>query len=76
MLYQGESSIKTTQKPRGEFNSHQKLKTKKWFSQNFVEHLIRVLKIFRVASERFRLSKYEQIIMTICGVAGLLDRSK
>ncbi len=36
----------------------------------FVEHLIRILKIFRVASERFRLnpSKYEQIIMTICGL--------
>lgn len=39
----------------------------------FVEHLIRVLKIFRVASERFRLnpSKYEQIILTICGVVRL-----
>jgi len=51
----------------------QKLKTKNGFSQNFVEHLIRVLKIFRVASERFRLnpSKYEQIIMTICGVVRL-----
>lgn len=36
----------------------------------FVEHLIRVIKIFRVASEKFRLNpiKYEQIIMTICGL--------
>ncbi len=36
----------------------------------FVEHLIRVIKIFRVASERFRLKtrKYEKIIMTICGL--------
>ncbi|APB34157.1 Transposase ISL2 family protein [Gloeomargarita lithophora Alchichica-D10] len=36
----------------------------------FVEHLIRLLKIFRVAQERFRLSsdKYDQIIMTICGL--------
>lgn len=36
----------------------------------FVEHLIRAIKIFRVASERFRLNpiKYEQIIMTICGL--------
>ncbi|MBA4451038.1 hypothetical protein FHK94_16960, partial [Cylindrospermopsis raciborskii CS-506_D] len=36
----------------------------------FVEHLIRVVKIFRVAQERFRLnsSKYEQVIMTICGL--------
>ncbi|MEG4459117.1 hypothetical protein [Microcoleus sp. N9_A1] len=39
----------------------------------FFEHLIRLLKIFRVASERFRLnpSKYEQIIMTICGIVRL-----
>jgi len=31
----------------------------------FVEHLIRVVKIFRIASERFRLNswKYEQIII-------------
>lgn len=36
----------------------------------FAEHLIRVIKIFRVASERFRLKprKYEQVIMTICGL--------
>jgi len=39
----------------------------------FVEHLIRVVKIFRIASERFRLNswKYEQIIMTICGIVRL-----
>jgi len=38
----------------------------------FVEHLIRVVKIFRIASERFRLNswKYEQIIM-ICGIVRL-----
>ena len=37
-------------------------------SRIFVEHLIRLVKIFRVAQERFRLNtqKYEQIIMTIC----------
>ena len=74
--YQGESSIKTpTKKPRkGELTPAQKLKNKKMASARiFGEHLIRVLKIFRVASERFRLnpSKYEQIIMTICGVVRL-----
>ncbi|MEA5612778.1 transposase family protein [Nodularia spumigena] len=39
----------------------------------FVEHLIRLVKIFRVAQERFRLnsSKYKQIIMTICGLVRL-----
>ncbi|QXE26049.1 transposase [Richelia sinica FACHB-800] len=39
----------------------------------FVEHLIRLVKVFRVAQERFRLHsrKYEQIIMTICGLVRL-----
>ncbi|MGD1702588.1 hypothetical protein [Dapis sp. BLCC M229] len=39
----------------------------------FVEHIIRLLQIFRVAQERFRLNseKYTQIIMTIC--AEMLD---
>lgn len=38
-----------------------------------VEHLIRVVKIFRVAQEKFRLNpkKYEQIIGTICGLVRL-----
>ncbi|BAY81515.1 hypothetical protein NIES267_09920 [Calothrix parasitica NIES-267] len=42
-------------------------------SRIFVEHLIRLVKIFRVAQERFRLksNKYEQIIMTICGIVRL-----
>lgn len=74
--YQGESSIKTpTKKPKkGELTPDQKLKNKEMASDRiFVEHLIRVLKIFRVASERFRLNpgKYEQIIMTICGLVRL-----
>ena len=36
----------------------------------YVEHLIRILKIFRVASERFRLHSgtYKQIILVICGL--------
>lgn len=39
----------------------------------FVEHLIRLVKIFRIAAARFRLNpgKYEQIIMTICGIVRL-----
>ncbi|MEB3215620.1 MAG: hypothetical protein VKN72_05070 [Nostocales cyanobacterium 94392] len=34
---------------------------------------MRLVKIFRIAQERFRLnsSKYEQIIMTICGLVRL-----
>jgi DDE superfamily endonuclease len=36
----------------------------------FVEHRIRSVKIFRVVQERFRLNpqKYEQVILTICGI--------
>ena len=39
----------------------------------FVEHLIRILKIFRIASERFRLNSknYEQVILTVCGLVRL-----
>ncbi len=39
----------------------------------FVEHLIRILKIFRIASERFRLNSkhYSQVILTICGLVRL-----
>ena len=71
--YIGEPSIKTPMKKpkKGELSLSQKKKNKEMASDRiFVEHLIRVLKIFRVASERFRLnpSKYEQIIMTICGL--------
>ena len=39
----------------------------------FIEHVIRILKIFRIAAERFRLKpgKYQQIILTICGLVRL-----
>lgn len=74
--YQGEAAIKTpTKKPKkGELTLAQKSKNKEMASDRiFVEHLIRVVKIFRIASERFRLNpwKYEQIIMTICGLVRL-----
>ena len=74
--YIGEPSIKTpAKKPKkGELTPDQKSKNKVMASNRiFVEHLIRVLKVFRVASERFRLNqgKYEQIIMTICGLVRL-----
>jgi hypothetical protein len=74
--YEGESSIKTPQKKpkKGELTLSQKEKNKELAQTRiFVEHLIRVIKIFRVASERFRLNprKYEQIIMTICGLVRL-----
>jgi hypothetical protein len=38
--------------------------------QSFVEHLIRLVKIFRVAAERFRLKidNYEPVILVVCGL--------
>lgn len=71
--YVGEPSIKTPRKKpnKKELTMSEKEKNKKLASDRiFVEHLIRIIKIFRVASERFRLNirKYEQIIMTICGL--------
>lgn len=71
--YSGEPSIKIpTKKPKkGELTLLQKQRNKELASERiFVEHLIRMIKIFRVASERFRLnsSKYEKVIMTICGL--------
>ena len=71
--YQGEVSIKTPMKKpqKGELSQSEKEKNKEMASERiFVEHLIRLVKIFRVASERFRLNprKYQQVIMTICGL--------
>ena len=47
----------------------------KVFSSNriFVEHLIRLVKIFQIASQRFKLKTnvYNDIILTICGLVRL-----
>lgn len=72
----GEPSIKTPQKKQKnqELTSEQKQLNKELSSERiFVEHIIRFVKIFRVAQERFRLNphKYEQIILTICGLVRL-----
>ena len=74
--YNGEESIKTPKKKpiKREFTLNEKERNKELASEQiFVEHLIRLVKIFRVAQERFRLNaqKYEQIIMTICGLVRL-----
>lgn len=74
--YEGEKSIKTPKKKpkKRELTPKELEKNKELASERiFVEHLIRLVKIFRVAQERFRLNghKYEQIIMTICGLVRL-----
>ena len=74
--YQGEELTKNPHKKpkKQELTPEQKERNKELASERiFVEHIIRLVKIFRVAQERFRLksSKYEQIIMTICGLIRL-----
>lgn len=74
--YTGESRIKTPKKKpkKRELTDSEKSQNREFASERiFVEHIIRLVKIFRVAQERFRLNsyKYEQIIMTICGLVRL-----
>lgn len=74
--YVGESQITTpTKKPKnGELTQEQKQDNKQISSQRiFVEHLIRVIKIFKIAQERFRLNKkrYKSVILTVCGLVRL-----
>lgn len=72
----GEDLINTPIKtPRnGKLTIDQKKENKEFSSKRvFVEHRIRSRKIFPVVQERFRLNpkKYEQVILTICGVVRL-----
>ena len=74
--YQGGENIKTPyNKPRnGELTAQQKAENKEFSSQRiFVEHVIRLVKIFRIAQQRFPLNSrtYEQVILTICGLVRL-----
>jgi hypothetical protein len=76
----GEPQIKTPQKkPKNrELTTEQKQQNKELSTDRiFVEHIISLVKIFRVASESFRLNqeKYEQIILTICGLVRLSIRA-
>ena len=57
--------------PKGE---QQKAENKILSSKRiFVEHLIRIIKIFQIASQRFRLDSdvYNEIILTVCGLVRL-----
>jgi DDE superfamily endonuclease/Helix-turn-helix of DDE superfamily endonuclease len=74
--YQGGINIKIPQKkPRGkELTDLQKEVNKEISSERiYVEHVIRLIKIFRAAKERFRMkgNKYEEVILTICGLVRL-----
>jgi hypothetical protein len=74
--YQGGVNIKIPQKkPKGkELTDLQKDANKEISSKRiYVEHVIRLIKIFRAAKERFRMreNKYENVILTICGLVRL-----
>ena len=74
--YVGEPQITTpTKKPKNrELTEQEKEENKALSSQGiFVEHLIRVVKIFKILQERFRLrkSRYQSIILTVCGLVRL-----
>ncbi|BBD62938.1 hypothetical protein NIES2109_57880 (plasmid) [Nostoc sp. HK-01] len=74
--FQGGENITTPhkKKPKRELTQQQKDENKALSSNRiFIEHLIRLLKIFRIVSQRFRLKldTYEQIILTVCGLVRL-----
>jgi hypothetical protein len=74
--YQGAERTKTPHKkpPKKELTEAQKEKNKEIAKERiYIEHLIRIIKIFRIASERFRLksSRYQQVILVICGLVRL-----
>lgn len=74
--YLGEEQIATPhKKPKNqELPLSQKPENKEFSAARiFVEHVIRLIKLFRVAQERFRLNRetYEQVISTVCGLVRL-----
>jgi hypothetical protein len=74
--YQGAKNIKTPyKKPRNrELTTQQKTENKEFSSKRiFVEHVIRLVKIFQIARQRFPLNSRtdEQVIFTICGLVRL-----
>ena len=73
---QGAERTKTPHKkpPKQKLTPGKKAENKRLSqSRIYVEHLIRIVKIFRIASERFRLhsSTYQQVMLVICGLVRL-----
>jgi len=62
-------------KPKnGQLTNEQKEENKEFSSNRiFVEHVINTIKIFRIASLRWRLNKdrYKRVISVVCGLARL-----
>lgn len=71
--YVGESAIETPHKKTQskDITVQQKQENQAQARKRiFVEHLIRLIKIFRVAAERFHLkpNNYEPVILVVCGL--------
>jgi hypothetical protein len=74
--YIGEPQILTPHKkpPKGKLTAQQKQENKEFSKKRiYIEHTIRIFKVFKVARERFRLSArvYKRVILTICGLVRL-----
>lgn len=74
--YQGVERTRTpTKKPRNRDLSAEQTQANREFAQDriYIEHLIRVIKIWRIAQERFRLRQrhYEIAILVVCGLVRL-----
>lgn len=70
-----ENTTTPVKKPRGGELSQQQQAFNRQVSQQrvYVEHLIRVIKIFRIAKEEFRMRErmYEMVIGSVCGLVRL-----
>lgn len=74
--YQGGKNIKTPHKKNKnrELTQEQKEENQKFSSNRiYIEHLIRIVRVFKIASQKFRLkiNVYDDIILTICGLVRL-----
>ncbi|WP_238360628.1 HARBI1 family protein [Iningainema tapete] len=71
----GENITTPHKKPRkAELTDYQKVENKELSSKRiFVEHVIRLVKIFQIARQRFSLNyrTYEEVIITICRLVRL-----
>lgn len=74
--YLGEKNVVTPhKKPKNRELSETQKQENKAFSSNriVIEHVIRLVKVFQVAAQRFRLHSqtYQQVILTVCGLVRL-----
>jgi phage terminase small subunit len=78
--YKGGTNMTTPhkRKKKQKLNEQQEKENKVLSSKRiFVEHLIRIVKIFQVASQRFRLNAdvYNEIVLLVCGLVRLRIRT-